>query len=147
MFGWSIQSPMSLSAPCDEENRCTVGRSGKYQPAFPASCLKSVLCPPNLHQSRERRLEHLPIPHPLVMSQSKRRPWNSLSKLLNHLIHRAKLSQRLFLTLFTWRHINWRRGAAILHRGVAEESWKKKCDCHCSLFQTFSFYVSAFKQN
>lgn len=42
MFRRSIQPPVSLSTCCDEENRCTTGCSGKYQPALPASCLKSV---------------------------------------------------------------------------------------------------------
>lgn len=127
MFRWGIRSPVSLPAPCDEQNGCTTGCSGKYQPALPASCLKSVLSPPThpSSESQERTgtsaitasISHV-TEQTASFKLSLQAPWSPgpqsqiISTIISHFVYTKTQ--------------NWQRGTAILHRDGVEGS-RKKC--------------------
>lgn len=138
MFRWGIQSPVSLSAPCDEQNRCTTGRCRKHQPALPASRLKSVQRPTHPPpQPREgtgtsavaASIRHVTeLTASLKLSSRAPRSPGPQSQIISTIISH-------FVYTKAW---NWQRGMEILHGNVAEGFWKKKCCCQRKMFATFA---------
>lgn len=140
MFRRGIRSPVCLSAPCDERNRCATGCRGKYQPALPASCLKSVRRP--THPPSESgegtgtsaataSISHV-TGQTASLRLSPRAPWSPgpqsqiIPTIISHFVYTETP--------------NWQRGAEILHGDVAEGFWeeeKRKRGCQRNIARSF----------